>query len=120
MFLVCTSADGEYELILMNIIDIINKTEPDILSTLQINGARLFNMPMSIRRIKTHKDQFKEALDLYLITVADQPKIGSLVPAAVTDDMKTLSQSPGRESSILGQLCLVVSTDKARTVTLLV
>ena len=63
--------------------------------TLQINGARLFNrMPMSIRNINTHKDQFKEALDLYLSTVPDHPKIGSLVPAAV-------SQITGRHSNSL-------------------
>ena len=52
--------------------------------TLQINGARLFNiMPRSIREMKVHQQEFKEALDTYLSSVPDHPKIRDQIPAAV-------------------------------------
>ena len=49
----------------------------------QVHGARLFNaLPKSIRD-KTHcqEIEFKEILDCYLTKIADQPKIGNMVPA---------------------------------------
>ena len=46
-------------------------------------------MPMSIRNIYTHKDKFKEALDSYLVTVPDPPKIGP--SSCESDNRKTLS-----------------------------
>jgi hypothetical protein len=50
----------------------------------QINGARLFNrLPRKIREIRRSKDDFKEALDSFLSTVPDQPRMRNLVPAAV-------------------------------------
>jgi hypothetical protein len=50
----------------------------------QINGARLFNkMPRRVREIRKSKDDFKVALDSFLSTVPDQPRINSLVPTAV-------------------------------------
>jgi hypothetical protein len=50
----------------------------------QVNGARLFNrMPNHIRDIRRSKDDFKEALDGFLCTVPDQPRMGRLVPTAV-------------------------------------
>ena len=59
----------------------------------QINGARLFNsLPRDIRNIEICQDSFKEALDCYLSSIPDQPKIGSLIPTA-TD------QLTGRQSN---------------------
>ena len=53
----------------------------------QINGARLFNcMPKQLRNINTCQEDFKEALDKYLSSVPDQPRIGSLIPQA-TDQL---------------------------------
>ena len=61
----------------------------------QINGAKLFNsLPSKIRNIKRDLDEFKVALDGYLGTIPDQPRMGSLVPAA-TD------QLTGRQSNSL-------------------
>ena len=61
----------------------------------QINGARLFNcLPKNIRNMNTFQDDFKEALDVYLSSVPDQPRIGSLIPQA-TD------QLTGRQSNSL-------------------
>ena len=61
----------------------------------QINGARLFNsIPKDIRNIRICQESFKEALDNYLSSIPDQPKIGSLIPAA-TD------QLTGRQSNSL-------------------
>lgn len=49
----------------------------------QINGARLFNsIPKKIRNIQFYQDEFKEALDNYLSSVPDQPRMGALVPEA--------------------------------------
>ena len=44
--------------------------------------------------MKLYQDEFKEALDNYLSSVPDQPRMGSLVPAA-TD------QLTGRQSNSL-------------------
>ena len=64
-------------------------------SCFQINGARLFNcLPKKVREIKVYQDEFKEALDEYLGTLPDQPRIGSLVPTA-TDRLS------GRQSNSL-------------------
>jgi hypothetical protein len=64
-------------------------------NSFQINGARLFNsLPKEIRNMKLNQDEFKEALDKYLSSVPDQPRMGSLVPAA-TD------QLTGRQSNSL-------------------
>ena len=53
----------------------------------QINGARLFNcLPKQLRNINTCQEDFKEALDKYLSSVPDQPRIGSLIPQA-TDQL---------------------------------
>ena len=52
-------------------------------SSFQIHGARLFNnIPNKVREIRKYQDDFKEALDDYLSSIPDQPRIGSLVPAA--------------------------------------
>ena len=51
--------------------------------TLQINGARLFNIiPREIREIQTSKEDFKTALDKFLETIPDHPRMGLLVPGA--------------------------------------
>ena len=64
-------------------------------NSFQINGARLFNsLPKKIREIRKYQDEFKIALDEYLSTVPDQPRIGSLVPTA-TDRLS------GRQSNSL-------------------
>ena len=64
-------------------------------SSFQINGPRLFNaLPKRLREMKTTQDEFKEALDLFLMTVPDQPRMGGLVPAA-TD------QTTGHQSNSL-------------------
>ena len=64
-------------------------------SSFQINGARLFNcIPKNVREIRQCQDEFKEALDNYLSTIPDQPRIGSLVPTA-TDRLS------GRQSNSL-------------------
>ena len=64
-------------------------------ASFQINGARLFNcLPKKVREIRIYQDEFKEALDDYLSTVPDQPRIGSLVPTA-TDRLS------GRQSNSL-------------------
>ena len=61
----------------------------------QTNGVRLFNsIPKEISEIRIYQDEFKEALDIYLSTIPDQPRIGSLVPQA-TD------QWTGRQSNSL-------------------
>ena len=53
----------------------------------QINGARLFNcLPKTLRNMTTCQDDFKEALDKYLSSVPDQPRMGSLIPEA-TDQL---------------------------------
>merc|ERR1719319_729650 len=50
----------------------------------QVDGPRLFNvLPKKIREMRTGMEDFKEALDLFLMAVPDQPRMGSLVPAAV-------------------------------------
>ena len=60
-----------------------------------INGARLFNtLPKKIRDIRRSQDDFKEALDLHLMTIPDQPRMGRLVPTA-------LDQTTGRQSNSL-------------------
>ena len=64
-------------------------------NSFQIDGPRLFNsLPKKIRDIKTSQDDFKEALDIFLMTIPDQPRMGSLVPRA-TD------QQTGRQSNSL-------------------
>ena len=64
-------------------------------NSFQINGARLLNsLPKEIINMKLYQDKFKEALDKYLSSVPDQPRMGSLVPAA-TD------QLTGRQSNSL-------------------
>ena len=61
----------------------------------QINGARLFNcLPKEIRNIRKDQEQFKEALDIFLSSIPDQPRMGSMVPSA-TD------QLTGRQSNSL-------------------
>ena len=51
--------------------------------TLQINGARLFNIiPRESREIQTNKEDFKTALDKFLETIPDHPRMGLLVPGA--------------------------------------
>ena len=61
-------------------------------SSFQINGARLFNsLPKHVREIRSNQEDFKEALDLYLSNVPDEPRIGSLVPSAT--DQLTGNQS---------------------------
>ena len=64
-------------------------------NSFQINGARLFNsLPKKIRNMKYNQEDFKEALDKYISEVPDQPRIGSLIPAA-TD------RQSGRQSNSL-------------------
>ena len=61
----------------------------------QINGARLFNsLPKDIRNMNICQEDFKAALDKYLSSVPDQPRLGSLIPEA-TD------QLTGRQSNSL-------------------
>ena len=61
----------------------------------QVNGARLFNvLPRKLRELRTNQDAFKEALDLHLARVPDQPRMGGLVPTAV-------DQQTGRQSNSL-------------------
>ena len=61
----------------------------------QINGPRLFNcLPKVLRNMNKCQDDFKAALDKYLTSVPDQPRIGSLIPQA-TD------QLTGRQSNSL-------------------
>ena len=61
----------------------------------QVDGPRLFNsLPKRIRDLKTSQEEFKESLDAFLETIPDQPRIGSLVPAAV-------DQRTGRQSNSL-------------------
>ena len=61
----------------------------------QVNGARLFNsLPKRIREIRNNQDTFKEALDLPLARVPDQPRMGGLLPTAV-------DQQTGRQSNSL-------------------
>ena len=63
--------------------------------TFQINGARLFNiLPKNIRNTKYSQDEFKMALDQFLATLPDQPRMGGLVPEA-------LDQVTGRSSNSL-------------------
>ena len=51
--------------------------------TLQVDGARLFNcIPKKIRNIH-NVVEFKEELDWWLETIPDQPRVGTLTPAAV-------------------------------------
>ena len=64
-------------------------------NSFQINGARLFNsLPMKLRNMKCYQEDFKIALDNHLSSVPDQPRMGSLVPAA-TDQLS------GRQSNSL-------------------
>ena len=64
-------------------------------NSFQINGARLFNsLSLRIRNMKYNQEDFKIALDNHLCTVPDQPRMGSLVPAA-TDQLS------GRQSNSL-------------------
>ena len=61
----------------------------------QIHGVRLFNcFPKKIRNIKRYQDEFKEALDHYLVKIPDQPRVHSLVPTATP-------QVTGRQSNCL-------------------
>ena len=61
----------------------------------QINGAKLFNsLPKKIWEIERSLDDFKEALDIHISNIPDQPRISSLVPEA-TD------QLTGRQSNSL-------------------
>ena len=61
----------------------------------QVDGPRLFNSLLKkIRDIKTSQDDFKESLDMFLMTVPDQPRMGRLVPMAV-------DQGTGRQSNSL-------------------
>ena len=48
----------------------------------QVNGPRLFNcLPKKLRDLKkVTMDEFKIALDQYLATLPDNPKVGDLVP----------------------------------------
>ena len=60
-----------------------------------INGPRLFNvLPKRIRNIRRSQEEFKEALDVFLMTVPDEPRMGGLVPTA-------LDQTTGRQSNSL-------------------
>ena len=64
-------------------------------NSFQINGARLFNsLPLKIRNMKYNQEYFKIALDNHLSSVPDQPRMGSLVPAA-------MDQLTGRQSNSL-------------------
>ena len=59
----------------------------------QINGARLFNsLPKKIRNISKDQEVFKASLDEFLSSVPDQPRMGSLIPAAT-------EQMTGRQSN---------------------
>ena len=61
----------------------------------QVNGARLFNiLPKNVRNITKSQDDFKAAVDQFLATVPDQPRMGGLVPEAV-------DQVSGRQSNSL-------------------
>ena len=61
----------------------------------QVDGPRLFNaLPKSIRELKGSQEEFKEALDTFLMTVPDHPRMGSQVPEAV-------DQRTGRQSNSL-------------------
>ena len=47
----------------------------------QINGPRLFNqLPKKIRNIRRSQEDFKKALDVFLMSVPDQPRMAGLVP----------------------------------------
>ena len=60
-----------------------------------INGPRLFNiLPRRIREVRRSQEDFKEALDVFLMSVPDQPRMAGLVPTA-TD------QTTGRQSNSL-------------------
>ena len=70
----------------------------------QINGPRLFNsIQKSIRSITVHQEDFKEALDMYLSDIPDQPRIGTLVPEAI-------DQLTGRQSNSLLAWTTTLST----------
>ena len=52
-------------------------------NSFQINGARLFNcLPKKLREIQKDQDMFKSELDIFLQTIPDEPRIGSLAPRA--------------------------------------
>ena len=64
----------------------------------QINGAKIFNcLPAKVRnltltpQVKAHSaldvDDFKMALDLFLETVPDQPRIGGLAPGVASNSL---------------------------------
>ena len=60
----------------------------------QINGARLFNtLPKDIRNMNICQEDFKAALDKYLSSVPDQPRLCSLVPQATDQLTGRLSNS---------------------------
>ena len=64
-------------------------------SSFQVDGPRLFNtLPKKIREIRTNQEDFKEALDQFLMSVPDQPRMACLVPAAS-------NQQTGRPSNSL-------------------
>ena len=70
----------------------------------QINGPRLFNsIPKSIGSITVHQEDFKEALDMYLSDIPDQPRIKTLVPEAI-------DQLTDRQSNSLLALTTTLST----------
>ena len=52
--------------------------------TFQIHGAKLFNsLPKSVRNItRTSVDEFKVALDKFLQTIPDEPKLPGYIPSA--------------------------------------
>ena len=61
----------------------------------QVDGPRLFNaLPKSLRELKGTQEEFKEALDTFLMTVPDHPRMGSQAPEAV-------DQRTGRQSNSL-------------------
>ena len=60
----------------------------------QINGARLFNCsPKRHREVRKDQDDFKYKLDIFLSSIPDEPRIGSLVPTAVCRVMARQSNS---------------------------
>ena len=52
--------------------------------TFQIHGAKLFNsLPNSVRNLtRTSVDEFKVALDKFLQTIPDEPKLPGYIPSA--------------------------------------
>ena len=76
-------------------VPIINKNAPQSVQTMreqtfQVNGPKLYNsLPAKIRNItRCSIDDFKMALDQYLETIPDEPRVSGLTPGGCTADAR--------------------------------